>query len=190
MYPTLNLKLIKLNGRFKKKAFFLDRDGVLLKTNIKDGKPKAIHHLKDFTILPNVNEAIRILKNNNFLIIVITNQPDVGNQILSKYKALKINKLLMEKIQIDELYVCYHSQTDNCKCRKPKTFFFKKAKKKYNIEMKSSYMIGDRLSDINAGINAGCRTVFIDNNYKEKKPNGQNFNAESLYEAIKQLKLK
>jgi D-glycero-D-manno-heptose 1,7-bisphosphate phosphatase len=174
----------------KRRAFFLDRDGVLIKTKVIGGKPYAVHSEDDFKILPDVKKSFNILKKNNYLTIVITNQPDVGNNLVSKDKVVKINGLLSNSLDIDALFACYHSQYQNCECRKPKIFFFEKSIKKFNIDIENSYMIGDRYSDIEAGNTAGCKTIFIDKNYSEKKPINQNFNAESLYDAVKKLGLK
>lgn len=172
-----------------KKAFFLDRDGVLIKTDVHNGKPYAIHCEDQFELLPKVKKSIDIIKKNNYMVIVITNQPDVGNNLISKDRVIKINQLLMKNIHIDDLFVCYHSQSMKCSCRKPNIFFFNQAVKKHNISLKKSYMVGDRYSDIEAGYNAGCQTIFINRNYSENKPTFQNFNAESLFQAVNNLKL-
>ena len=97
---------------------------------------------------------------------------------------VSINKRPWYKIihdYVDEIYTCYHSQSENCKCRKPKNYFFKEASRKYDIDFENSYMIGDRKSDIDAGNSVNCKTIFIDRSYSEIQPNNQNFNINVEY---------
>ena len=172
-----------------RKAFFLDRDGVLIKTKIINGKPYAIKKVEELEILPKVMHSINIIKNSNYLVIVISNQPDVGNKLVDRKDVDKINRTLSKMISIDRIYVCYHSQKDNCLCRKPRIHFFNKAAKDYKIDLKKSFMVGDRNTDILAGNRAGCKTIFIDHKYSEKSPKIQNLNAESLFDAVKKANL-
>jgi len=95
-----------------------------------------------------------------------------------------MNNFLKSEIKLDDIFVCYHDDHDNCECRKPKPGLLLNAKKKWNINLNKSYMIGDRWKDIQAGINAGCKTVFINNNYKESKKIKANFIADSLLNAV------
>ena len=81
-------------------------------------------------------------------------------------------------------FVCYHDDHDNCKCRKPKLGLLLEARKKWDINLKKSYIIGDRWKDIEAGKSAGCKTIFIDCNYKEAKPKNTNFTTDSLLNSV------
>lgn len=116
---------------------------------------------------------------------MISNQPDVkyGNNTFANVK--KINEYLKNFLSIDEFYVCYHGNKDNCKCRKPKCGLFFKAKKKYDIDFNLSYMIGDRWSDIKAGNSVGCKTFFIDYFYNEKLAKKYTYKVKSFTEAAK-----
>ena len=104
---------------------------------------------------------------------MVTNQPDYSRGVNSKKNIININNFLKKKLNLDMIYVCY-SDNEKCIDRKPNPGMLLKAKKKYKINLKKSFMIGDRWRDVGAGNRAGCRTIFIDRNYSEKliyKPN-------------------
>jgi D-glycero-D-manno-heptose 1,7-bisphosphate phosphatase len=166
-----------------KKAIFLDRDGVLNRALIKNGKPYPPFDLDNLEILDGVKDSIFALQKANWLVIVVTNQPDVARNIISKENVEKINKHLKSTLQFNEIYTCYHDNEDFCDCRKPKPGMLVEASKKNNIILKNSYMVGDRWSDIEAGNKAGCKTIFIDYDYREKKPTNFNYRVKSFNEA-------
>ena len=168
-----------------KKAVFLDRDGVLNRVFIKNGKPFPPIDLKSVEILEGVKDTIIALKKADWLVIVVTNQPDVARKLTSKKNVEKINSHLKLILQFDEIYTCYHDNSDSCECRKPKPGMLEEASRKNKIILKNSYMIGDRWSDIEAGNRAGCKTIFIDYNYKEKRPVNFDFRVKSINEAAK-----
>ena len=95
-----------------------------------------------------------------------------------------MNNFLKDEIKLDDIFVCFHDDDDNCECRKPKPGLLLDAGKKWGINLNKSYMIGDRWKDVQAGINAGCKTVFINNNYKETKEVKANFITDSLLNAV------
>jgi len=152
-----------------RKAFFFDRDGVLNKSIVKLGKPYSPNSFDELTITDGAKEIIQYMKNKNYLTIVITNQPDVKRKKTSKNFIEKINSLLKQKLLFDDLFVCYDDK-DFSFFKKPKPGMIFQAQKKWNIDLTKSFIIGDRNKDIIAGIKAGVKTVFIDNNYLEKKP--------------------
>lgn len=149
-------------------AVFFDRDGVLIKTNVINGKPYAIKSLTELVILPSALELIQAYKQSGYKIIVVTNQPDVGNGLVAQSAVEAINASLLTNLPIDLVKVCYHKQTDGCACRKPRTGMFNDAAAELNLDLSKSIMIGDRSSDIVAGHNAGCFTIFIDYGYNER----------------------
>ena len=171
-----------------KKAIFLDRDGVLNNVNVNKGKPFSPSSFKEFKVLPNVRSTIEKFKLLNYLCIVVTNQPDISRGKISKNEVSKMNNYLKKQIKIDDLFACYHDDVDECECRKPKPGLLFFAGKKWDIDFKKSYLIGDREKDILAGNAAGCKTIFIDNNYGEKKPLSQNFTITSLEQTLKIIK--
>ena len=152
-----------------KNALFLDRDGVIVKQFTIKGKSYPPRNFNDFRIYPYVRERLFELK-KKYLIFIITNQPDVKKGLIDKEELNQMHNFLMENLPIKNIYTCLHLKNDFCKCRKPSPYFVYKAKKKYDIDLSKSYFIGDRESDIKAGNKAGCKTIFIDRNYLENKP--------------------
>ena len=177
-----------------KKAIFLDRDGVLSKTLLINGKSFAPRNLKDFKLFFDAAESTKKLKSAGFMIFVVTNQPDVGRKLISKSVLEKMHNKLKKKAYIDEIYVCTHSKDKNCFCRKPNPGMIFNAAKKHQIDLKKSFLIGDRASDIEAGQKANCRTIFLDKKYREKIPTKQEATFSNLKEAtdyiLKQERLK
>ena len=168
-----------------RKAIFLDRDGVINKIFIKNGLPFSPDTFDQLEILTGVKESILRLKKLNFLCLVATNQPDVSRGKIKKKTIVKMNNYLKHEIELDDVFVCYHDDHDNCRCRKPKSGLLLDAAKKWDVDLKKSFMIGDRWKDIEAGKSAGCKTIFIDCDYNEKKPNSPNFTTDSLINAVR-----
>ena len=175
-----------------KKAVFLDRDGVINEAFIKDGKPSSPHSLNKLKILPGVKESILRLKKLNFICLVVTNQPDVPRGKIKKNTVIKMNNFLKKVIELDDIFVCYHDDKDNCNCRKPKPGLLLQACKKWNVDLKKSFMIGDRNKDIQAGEKAGCKTIYLDYSYKDIKPKNPDYVTDTLLNAtyiIEKIKL-
>lgn len=166
-----------------RRAVFLDRDGVINRAVVREGKPYPPANLEEVEILPGVLEALNSLNKEGLLLIVVTNQPDVarGTTALSDVEA--INNHLQQCLCIDEFRVCYHDSDDGCDCRKPLPGLLTAAAIALDIDLNKSYMVGDRWRDIEAGNQAGCKTFFIDYGYAEKQPNSMNFLVSSLLEA-------
>ena len=158
--------------KIKEAAIFFDRDGVLIEAPLINKKPTSVQSLKDVKLCKNILEICKYYKKKYYQIMV-TNQPDYSRGVNSKKNIVNINNFLKKKLNLDMIYVCY-SDNEKCIDRKPNPGMLLKAKKKYKINLKKSFMIGDRWRDVGAGNRAGCRTVFIDRNYSEKliyKPN-------------------
>lgn len=166
-----------------KKAVFLDRDGVINKAIIKNGLPLAPNSLKTLEILPGVKESILKLKKLNFICLVVTNQPDVSRGKVNKNRVVEINNFLKKEVRLDDVFVCYHDDRDNCNCRKPKPGLLILARNKWNIDFKKSFIIGDRWRDVEAGEKVGCKTIFLDYKYKETKPKNPSFVTDTLLNA-------
>lgn len=166
-----------------RKAVFLDRDGVIIRSILRNGKPHAPTTLADFALLPDVETAVRDLADAGFLIFVVTNQPDIGNGLVAPEIVEQMHKELMQTLPIKKIYMCPHSQKEGCTCRKPKPGMLLTAKEEFGIDMAASFMVGDRYSDVLAGIAAGCAPVFIDNDYVETPDFDVKMRAESLFEA-------
>ena len=166
-----------------KKAVFLDRDGVINKAFIKNGLPESPNSLSELKILPGVKESISRLKKLNFICLVVTNQPDVQRGKIKKNTIIKMNNFLKKKIELDDIFVCYHDDQDNCNCRKPKPGLLLQARKKWNVDFKKSFIVGDRWRDIQAGKKVGCKTIFLDYKYKDIKPKNPDFVTDTLLNA-------
>jgi D-glycero-D-manno-heptose 1,7-bisphosphate phosphatase len=154
----------------QRKAIFLDRDGVLNAAIIKNGKPYPPSSLHELQIPTDTAEALHLLKSAGYLLIGATNQPDVARGATPKTLVEAINAELMKLLPLDEIRVCYHDDADNCACRKPSAGLILDAAYDYNIDLENSVMIGDRWKDIEAGQRAGCKTIFLNQNYAEKQP--------------------
>ena len=172
----------------KNKAFFFDRDGILNKAIVKRQKPHSPRFPQELKLNYELLQFVKYLKKKNFLIIVVTNQPDVKRGKLTKYSLKIINSIIKKYFLVDEIYVCMHDKNDNCNCRKPKPGLLQKASKKWNIELKKSYIIGDRWKDIEAGVSMNCRTVFINYNYNEKKPKLYDYEFNSIAKMVKEIR--
>ena len=179
-------KIKNINFR-NRKAIFLDRDGTLNKAYIKNGLPISPSSLNKFKIIKGVKKSINRLKKLNFLCILITNQPDVFRGKISKKTVVKMNSYIKKKIKLDDMFVCYHDNEHNCNCRKPKPGLLVKASKKWKIDLNKSFMIGDRWKDILAGKKVGCKTIFINNNYKNDKKVKADFTFKSLLKAVNKI---
>ena len=171
-----------------KKAVFLDRDGVINKIFMKDGLPISPPTFEELEILPKVKDSISILRELNFLSLVVTNQPDISRKKISLKTVEKINNFIQNETKFDDLFVCYHDDHDNCLCRKPKPGLILNAAEKWNVDLKKSFMIGDRWKDIEAGKSAGCKTILIKSNYAENIKSKPDFEVDSLYSATNLIK--
>jgi D,D-heptose 1,7-bisphosphate phosphatase len=154
----------------KKKCIFLDRDGVINK------EVGYLSNPESFEFIPRSIEALKILKQKGYLLIIITNQAGIARgyyseKILHNIHA-KMNNILKENnVLLDDIFYCPHHPefTGVCECRKPLPGMIFKAKSKYNIDLYESYMIGDTLNDIEAGINAKCKTVLVLTGYGKEE---------------------
>lgn len=162
----------------------MDRDGVLNQAIIKDGIPYPPKSAGEIKLLGGVVKAITLLKANNIIPIVVTNQPDVSRGITTRTEVMKINRLITSNTGIDHIYTCFHDDHDNCNCRKPLPGLILKSANDLGINLKSSYVIGDRWRDISAGQAAGCNSFFIDYSYAEKLPSPPFVRVSSLLEAV------
>jgi D-glycero-D-manno-heptose 1,7-bisphosphate phosphatase len=165
------------------RAVFLDRDGVINRAIVRDGRPYPPANLAEVEVLPGVSDALRVLHAKGFMLIVVTNQPDVARGTKQKETIEEINAFLGAELKIDEFRVCYHDDKDRCDCRKPKAGALIAASRKHGIDLGESYMVGDRWKDIEAGHKAGCKTIFIDYRYQEKQPKSPDYRCSSLTEA-------
>ena len=168
----------------KNKAIFLDRDGVLNRAIVKNNKPYSPLSIKDFKFLPNVRKTIKFLS-PKYIIIVVSNQPEVERGNLSLHVLEMMNNKIYKKLNVHDILNCIHDDNAKCNCRKPKIGMLIKAKNKWNIDFKSSYLVGDRWKDIEAGQKAKCKTIYLDRNYDEKRPTNFDFKIKTINDMLK-----
>ncbi|HEY3852548.1 MAG TPA: HAD family hydrolase [Steroidobacteraceae bacterium] len=170
-------------GSSARPAVFLDRDGVINRAEVRHGIPHPPASLRDLSILPRVPEALSLLKADGYALIVVTNQPDVARGTASLESVALIHARLQAGLALDAILTCFHDGTDACDCRKPEPGLLLHAAEAFNIDLSSSFMVGDRWRDIEAGRRAGCRTIWIDCGYLEQQAVNYHFRVESLAEA-------
>jgi D-glycero-D-manno-heptose 1,7-bisphosphate phosphatase len=164
-------------------AVFLDRDGVINRAIVRDGKPYPPGSLAALEILPGVEEGLARLKKAGYRLVVVTNQPDVARGTTPRNLVDSMNDALRRALPLDSIRTCFHDSADDCACRKPKPGMLLTAAREMSLDLSKSYMVGDRWRDIEAGNRAGCRTFFIDYQYDEKRPEQPDFVVGSLFEA-------
>lgn len=175
-------------------VIFLDRDGVITQE-----PPYYAHKINELRLIKGSTKAIRKLNTLGFKVIVITNQSGIAKGYFKLKQMQDFNKEMLKRLKkkhafIDDIFYCPHhtegiikKYIKNCHCRKPKIGLFKKAQKKHYINYNNSYFIGDKASDIQAGINAGCKTLLVltGQGKKEIKKNIKyDFIASNLLEAV------
>jgi len=166
------------------KAVFLDRDGVIVIPEFRDGRSFAPARLQDYRFYPGVAAALSRLKAAGYLLIVVTNQPEVGRGLIAEEVLVEMHRRLLALFPVDSIKVCRHTAAEGCDCRKPKPGMLLESAKEFGIALPDSYMVGDRATDVEAGRAAGCRTVFIDLGYtSELKPGNACFTAFSIDQA-------
>jgi D-glycero-D-manno-heptose 1,7-bisphosphate phosphatase len=169
-------------------AVFLDRDGVLNRALVRDGKPCPPRSLDEFEILPGVPEACAQLKAAGFLLVVATNQPDVGRGTLPQSALDELHAHMTRALPLDRVEVCLHAGAKHgqpCDCRKPRPGMLERAARELGIDLTASWMVGDRWRDIDCGHAAGCRTVFLDYAYDEPLRIPPDFRARDLAAAAR-----
>src|SRR6266446_3762563 len=145
-------------------AVFLDRDGVINRVLLRDGKPYPASTLAEFEILAGVAEACRLLKQAGFSLVVATNQPDVGRGTLRQEVVETIHAHMCQVLPIDRVEVSYDSGQENppSEFRKPRPGMLLRAAAELGIDLSRSFIVGDRWRDIDCGHAAGCVTILID----------------------------
>jgi len=167
------------------RAVFLDRDGVLNRADVRDGKPHPPATVEALEINPEAPTSLQALKEAGFFLVVVTNQPDVARGTQSRATVEKMHEKLLAALPIDAFYACYHDGADACECRKPKPGMLLRAAQERAIPLNESFLVGDRWRDIDAGYAAGVRTVFIDYGYQERSPEHEpDARVASLKEAV------
>ena len=150
-------------------AVFLDRDGVLNQTIVRDGVPHPPAHVSACVLLPGVREACERLRSAGYLLFVVTNQPDVARGDQCREHVEGINAWLQSTLSVQQVLTCYHDNADQCACRKPKPGMLFEAARAWDVALSASVMVGDRWSDVEAGRAAGCKSILIERAYSGRE---------------------
>lgn len=153
------------SSSYDRPTVFLDRDGTL---NIDTG---YCHKPEDFVFYPDVTDGLNLLLKYDYRLIVVTNQSGIGRQYYSREDFIILNSWMLKLLSDDginilDTFYCPHMPSDGCICRKPLPGMLNEASKIYHVDLKKSYMIGDQMTDIEAGFAAGCKTVLVDRSNK------------------------
>ena len=144
---------------------FLDRDGILNKTKIRNGRPCSPRTLNEFELEKDINESLESLREDGFLLIVVTNQPDIARGKMSRRVLEDMTERIYSTMPVDAIWICEHDDADGCACRKPKPGMLLEAAQRWGIDCSRSFMIGDGWKDMEAGLAAGCTTILLDRPY-------------------------
>jgi D-glycero-D-manno-heptose 1,7-bisphosphate phosphatase len=168
-------------------AVFLDRDGVLNEVVLDGGIPKPPPSLAELRLLPGVVEACERLRDLGFVLVVVTNQPDIARGKQEASEVDRMHDFLRERLPLDEIVVCPHDDIDDCRCRKPRPGMVLDAADRHGLDLAASFLVGDRWRDIEAAHNAGVRAIYLDRGYSERKPTDPDLTVASLPAAIPYL---
>lgn len=164
-------------------AVFLDRDGVLNEAIMRNGKPDSPRDPSELIIAQGACAALEELKRQGFVLVVVTNQPNIARRKTTRAEVDRLNAQLAAVLPLDAIEVCEHDDQDQCECRKPKPGMILRAQQKLGINLAGSFMVGDRWRDVEAGRRAGCRTILIGEGYGEIFPHPPTIKFASLPQA-------
>lgn len=172
-----------------KKGIFLDRDGVLSKVVFRGEKPCSARTLEEFEIFPFAAACLERLHRAGYVLLVITNQPDIARGKMALETLEGMNRILLEKLGgeagVRKVYFCPHDGPDLCPCRKPQPGMILQGAKEWGLDLKQSFVIGDRETDAEAGKNAGCKTLLLRTPFNtEARPD---YWAKDLHEACQMI---
>lgn len=148
-----------------RRAVFLDRDGVLVETAVRGNRAFAPVSLEEFRITENAGPLVERLRQRGLLPIVFTNQPDVGRGIIAPAILAQMHERLRAAVPVEDIFVCVHDSAAGCECRKPRPGMLRAAADKWEIDLRRSFVVGDRWQDIDAGHAVGCYTILIERAY-------------------------
>jgi D-glycero-D-manno-heptose 1,7-bisphosphate phosphatase len=134
-----------------------------------------------------MKDCLSALRSQGYLLIGITNQPDVARGYVSQDTATSLNKFIASQVGLDAIYCCFHDNKHDCSCRKPKAGLFLQAQSEWAIAFNRSFVVGDRWKDIEAARNAQIASIFIDYDYQETKPSHQQLSVRTPIQACQYI---
>lgn len=147
------------------RAVFLDRDGVINKIVMRDGKPTSPRDIREFESEDGVANALGTMRAGGFRLFIVTNQPELARGLLTEQSLLAMTKLCMTTLPIEDVRVCPHDSADGCACRKPQPGMLLDLARSYDLSLGESYIVGDTWKDTDAGRGAGCHSIILDRPY-------------------------
>jgi D-glycero-D-manno-heptose 1,7-bisphosphate phosphatase len=172
------------------RAVFLDRDGVLNRLLVRDGHAYAPGAPADLEILPGVPESLAELRAAGFVLIAVTNQPDVSRGLITRSGVEEIHAVMRRLLPLTDIRCCFHDDADRCACRKPAPGLLYASAVDHDVTLATSFMVGDRWRDIEAGRRAECTTVLLDHPVEESVPVASDMRAVDLPDAVRQILLR
>jgi D-glycero-D-manno-heptose 1,7-bisphosphate phosphatase len=173
-----------MESQVARRCLFLDRDGVVNESVVRAGKPYPPAHWSEIRYIPGIHQLCEQAREAGWLVIIATNQPDVGRGTMSRATVEDIHARMLSELALDDLEVCYDpGQGVPSDFRKPAPGMLLRAAEKHGIDLRDSFMVGDRWRDVSCGRAAGCRTIFIDYCYDEALREVPDFTVNSLTEA-------
>ncbi len=170
-----------------KRALFLDRDGIVNEVVMRDGVVSSPRTIKELELIPGADDFIQKVKQLGFLTILVTNQPDVARKKMSRYQLNQMHKKIREWIPIDHIEVCM-SGNDNCFRRKPNPGMLLQSARRFDIDLTSSFFLGDSHKDVLAGKRAGVQTILYQTDYNTNHHGMADFNCthfEQIFELLR-----
>ena len=172
----------------RRRAVFLDRDGVINRPVVRDGRPYPPTEVKDFELYDDVAAGCARLETAGYLLVVVTNQPDVARGTQTRAVVEEMHRTMRDALpQIARVEVCWHagpSRGEPCDCHKPEPGMVWRAAEALDIDLTQSFLVGDRWRDVDCGHRAGCRTVLIDRNYSEELRHPPDWTVTSFGQAV------
>lgn len=165
-------------------AVFLDRDGVLVKARVVDGRPYAIHGVEELELEKDAREACDALATAGFALVVVTNQPEIARGTIARTDVDETHERLAALLPLDDIVTCPHDDGDGCACRKPRPGMLLEAASRLGLDLGASYVIGDRWRDVEAGRRAGCTSVFLNRGYSEPVPDRPDVTVRELRDGV------
>ena len=165
-------------------AVFLDRDGVLNEVDVRDGTPHPPAGVEGLRLLPGVVEACHRLRDLGFVLVVVTNQPDIARGKQTRDEVDRMHDVLRGRLPLDEIVVCAHDDADDCPCRKPRPGMILDAAARLDLDLAASVCVGDRWRDVEAAKRAGVMAIFVDRGYGERRPTDADAVVASLPDAV------
>jgi D-glycero-D-manno-heptose 1,7-bisphosphate phosphatase len=162
---------------------FLDRDGVVNRPLVRDGRPYAPSRFEELEVLDGVADACARLRDAGFALVLVTNQPEVARGTLDRAELDAMHASLRDLLGLDAVAVCPHDDADRCSCRKPLPGLVVDAAEELGVDLPSSYLVGDRWRDVEAAHAARCTPLFVDWGWDERSPTPPYHAVGSLSEA-------